>query len=146
MVDVLNRIEFAYAGGEAEAFPPVAPMVLPLGSRVLVQIRTPKSVTKGGIHLITDARDTEFWVTQVAKVIAIGPVAFKNRTTMAPWPEGDWCSPGDYVRVPKHGGDRWTVPIPNTEDEAQFVMFNDLDILGSIPGGWEDAVKIKAFV
>ena len=76
-------------------------------------------------------------------MIAIGPVAFKNRNTMEPWPEGAWASPGDFVRVPKHGGDRWTVKVPDSEYEALFVVFNDLDITGKITG---DPLAIKAFI
>ena len=26
---------------------------------------------------------------------------------MQGWPEGSWCEVGDYIRVPKWGGDRW---------------------------------------
>lgn len=141
-MDVLNRIEFAYDSLD-EAFPPVDPLVEPLGSRVLVQVRTPKSKTSSGIFLVTDTRDTEFWITQVAKVVSIGPVAFKNRNTMAEWPEGAWVNPGDFVRVPKHGGDRWTIPVPGSEYEALFVIYNDLDIIGRVTG---DPLKIKAFI
>ena len=126
----------------AEAFPPVDPGVRPFGSRVLVQIRTPKRVSKGGIILAEDTRDTEKWNTQVAKVISLGPLAFKNRDTMQAWPEGDWCHPGDFVRVPKYGGDRWEVPVTR-DDNAMFVIFNDLDIIGDVTG---DPLAVKAFI
>lgn len=125
-----------------EAFPAVEAGILPFGSRVLVQIRTPKTTTAGGIILSTDTKDTEKWNTQVAKVISIGPVAFKNRTTLESWPEGDWCQEGDFVRVAKYGGDRWEVPLPNGES-AMFVIFNDLDIIGKVTS---DPLKIKAFI
>lgn len=146
MVDVMNRISFAYAN-EAEAFPEVDPLVRPLGSRVMVQIRTPKKKTAGGIILSDDARDTEYWVVQVAKVLALGPVAFRDRKTLEPWPEGAWCNPGEYVRVPKFAGDNWTVKFgEGADDEARVVIYNDLDIIGVIPGGWEAAKAIKAFI
>ena len=70
-----------YEDALAEAFPAVNAGVQPFGSRVLVQIRTPRKVTKGGIILATDTKDTEKWNTQVAKVVSIGPLAFKNRDT-----------------------------------------------------------------
>ena len=126
----------------AEAFPPVCPGIRPFGSRVLVQIRTPKKKSKFGIHFAEETRDTEKWNTQVAKVISMGPGAFKNRTTLANWPEGDWCSPGQFVRVPKYGGDRWEVAI-NSDDSAMFVIFNDLDLLGDVIG---DPLAVKAFI
>lgn len=154
-MDVLNRVEFDY-GSLAEAFPEVERMVEPCGSRVLVQIRTPKRVTKGGIHLPTDAKDTEFWATQVAIVRAIGPNAFKDRKTNMPWPEGPWCKVGDFVRVPKFGGDRWTqkapkgesqthagVIIPDESYEALFVIFNDTEIIGRIVG---DPLALKTYI
>ena len=117
----------------AEAFPAVDCGVQPFGSRVLVQIRTPKALSDGGIHIPPEARDTEKWNTQIAKVISLGPLAFKNRDTMRPWPEGAWCVVGEFVRVNKYGGDRWEIPVADA-DGALFVIFNDLDILGRFTG------------
>jgi co-chaperonin GroES (HSP10) len=118
--ETTNRVEFGYESLN-EAFPDCDPGVVPLGSRVMVQVRTPKKVTKGGLHLPDDIRETEFWVSQVAKVLAIGPLAFHNRNTMELWPEGAWCRPGDFVRVPKNGGDRWTVKT-ETGEEAMIIL------------------------
>jgi co-chaperonin GroES (HSP10) len=126
----------------AEAFPAVNAGVQPFGSRVLIQIRTPRKVTRGGIILSSETQDTEKWNTQVAKVVSVGPLAFKNRNTQESWPEGDWCKPGDFVRVPKYGGDRWEVAI-NKDDSAMFVIFNDLDIIGQVTG---DPLAVKAFI
>jgi co-chaperonin GroES (HSP10) len=131
-----------YENALAEAFPAVEAGIQPFGSRVLVQIRTPKSTSAGGIILSTDTKDTEKWNTQVAKVVSIGPVAFKNRTTLESWPEGDWCQVGDFVRVAKYGGDRYEVPV-NSNESAMFVIFNDLDIIGKV---LTDPLKIKAFI
>lgn len=125
-----------------EAFPDADPGIQPFGSRVLVQIRTPKKKSAGGIIIDTGSRDTEKWNTQVAKVISIGPLAFKNRSTMESWPEGSWCAVGDYVRVAKYGGDRWEVPLENGET-AMYVIFNDLDIIGRVTG---DPLVIRAFI
>jgi len=79
---------------------------------------------------------------KVGKVIAIGPLAFKNRDTMASWPEGAWCNDGDFVRVAKYGGDRWEVELP-TGEKALFVIFNDLDIIGRVQG---DPLAVRAFI
>ena len=73
---------------------------------------------------------------------SVGALAFKNRNTMESWPEGSWCKPGDYVRVPKYGGDRWEVPMESGES-ALFVIFNDLDIIGQVTG---DPLAIRAFI
>lgn len=132
----------------AEAFPDVDPGVQPFGSRVLVQIRTPKTMTSGGLILHSESRDTEKWNTQVAKVVNVGPLSFKNRNTQESWPEGQWCKPGDFVRVPKYGGDRWEVPLQKRTssgemESAMFVIFNDLDIIGQVTS---DPLAIKAFI
>lgn len=126
----------------AEAFPDADPGVQPFGSRVLVQIRNPKQRTASGIILDSGTKETEKWNTQSAKVVAVGPLAFKNRNTMESWPEGDWCKPGEYVRVPKYGGDRWEVDLGD-KGAALFVIFNDLDIVGRVTG---DPMSMKAFI
>lgn len=131
-----------YEDAMEEAFPAANAGVQPFGSRVLVQIRTPKQKTASGIIIDTGSRDTEKWNTQVAKVIKVGPLAYRNRNTMDPWPEGSWAHAGDYVRVPKYGGDRWEVPLENGES-ALFVIFNDLDIIGKVEG---DPLAIRAFI
>lgn len=142
MQELANKVEFSYANID-EAFPPCNPGIQPFGSRVLVQIRTPKTITKGGIILTSDTRETDAWNTQIAKVISVGSLAFKNRTTMDTWPEGSWCQTGDFVRVPKYGGDRWTVKADNGEDEVLVVIFNDLDLVGKVTG---DPMATKAFI
>ena len=135
-------METTYENALSEAFPAVDAGIEPFGSRVLVQIRTPKQRTSSGIILDTGTKDTERWNTQIAKVIKVGPLAFKNRDTMVAWPEGSWCAEGDFVRVAKYGGDRWEVALPNN-DTAMFVIFNDLDIIGRVTG---DPLAVRAFI
>lgn len=125
-----------------EAFPVADPGIKPLGSRILVQVRNPKERTASGIIIDRGSKDTEKWNTQVAKVIAVGPLAFHNRNTMEPWPEGAWCKEGDYVRVAKYGGDRWEAELPSG-DVALYVIFNDLDIIGLVTG---DPLAVRAFL
>ena len=133
-----------YEDAMAEAFPAVNAGIQPFGSRVLIQIRTPKKTSAGGIIIdIHGSNETEKWNTQIGKVVALGPLAFKNRDSMATWPEGEWCKAGEYVRVAKYGGDRWEVKIPGTNDSAMFVIFNDLDIIGQVTG---DPLAIRAFI
>lgn len=133
---------FAYNGLD-EAFPTVDPGLKPFGSRVLVQIRTPKTRSAGGIILHQETRDTEIWNTQVAKVIAVGPGAFRNRDTLQLWPEGEWCVPGKFVRVAKYGGDRWEVQVPGKQERAMFCLFNDLDLIGEVTC---DPLSVIAFI
>jgi co-chaperonin GroES (HSP10) len=121
-------------GSLVDAFPDVKPGLIPFGDKVLVQIRTPMTRTKGGLYVPQESRETEQWNTQVAKVVALGPVAFMNRDTLQPWPEQAWCKVGDYVRCPKYGGDRWEVPVPGKVDAALFVLYRDIDLVGKIEG------------
>lgn len=133
-----------YEDAMAEAFPAVDAGIQPFGSRVLIQIRTPKKKSAGGIILdIAGNNDTEKWNTQIGKVITLGPLAFKNRNDMKTWPEGEWCKAGEYVRVAKYGGDRWEVKVPGKDESAMFVIFNDLDIIGQVTG---DPLAIRAFI
>ena len=127
-----------------EAFPAVDPGAKPLGARVLVQLRrTKNTVTSAGIVLVEETRETEKWNNMVAKVVEIGPLAFKKRDTMEPWPEGSWCDVGDFLRVPKWGGDRWEVKIEGEDEPALFMILNDHEIIAKVTG---DPLKVKAFV
>lgn len=131
IADLSAQRPLGYASLE-EAWPKVEPGLKPFGSRVLVQMRTPMTRMKSGLFLAQETRDTEKWNTQVAKVIALGPLAFRNRDTLEPWPEGAWVTEGAFVRVPKYAGDRWEVPVPGSSDRALFIMFQDRDLGGLI--------------
>ena len=125
-----------------EAFPVVDPGAIPLGARVLVQLRKAKRQLKSGILLPEETRDTERAQNPVAKVIALGPLAFKKRDTMEPWVEGIWCEVGDFLRVPKWTGDRWTVPHGDDEN-VEFMVLNDHEVIAKITG---DPLEVRAFI
>ena len=117
------------------AFPEVDCKIEPLGGRVLVQLRRAKKTTASGIVIVNETRDSERYNTQVAKVISIGPLAFKKKDTMEPWPEGVWANCGDFVRVPKYGGDRFEVMIEAEPDEPSiFMLINDHELIAKIKG------------
>ena len=105
----------------AKAFPDVNPGFEPFGSRVIVQLRKPKIRTSGGIILAEESIETEKWNTQIGKVRAVGSVAFRNRTTLELWPEGNWVKVGDYVRIPKFNQDKWEVEY--VEKHLPFKIF-----------------------
>jgi co-chaperonin GroES (HSP10) len=139
----IARPTFHYSSLE-DAFPDIDPGLVPYGSRVLVQIRRAKTRTASGIIVAPAARGVEHELTQIARVRALGPLAFKNRDQGVSWVEGAWCAPGEYVRVPQFGGDRWGVPIPNTTDEyVTFVVFDDLDLIGRITC---DPLSVVAYI
>lgn len=127
------------------AFPNVDPGNVPLGGRVLVQLRRTKKKTAGKIILVEETKETEKWNGQVAKVVAIGPLAYRHRDTMELWPEGTWAAVGDYVRVPKWGGDRWEVADVNNPDEdpALFMIMNDHELITKVTG---NPLSVKAYI
>jgi co-chaperonin GroES (HSP10) len=131
----------------AWAFPSVDPGAKPLGGRILVQLRrTKQKTTSAGIILVEETKETEKWQNMVAKVLDIGPLAFKHRDTMQPWPEGSWIEIGEYIRVPKWGGDRWEVRVPGSddhEDPALFMVLNDHEVIAKLTG---DPLAMKAFI
>lgn len=133
---VADRSEEQKAADLAQAFPEIDPMFEPCGENILVQYRTPKTMTDLGIHIPEETRDTDKWNTQLVKVLAIGPAAFCNRDTLKPWPEGHWVKVGQYIRVPKWGNDRWEIPIPGKQGEmALFGLVKDLDVRGVLKDG-----------
>jgi co-chaperonin GroES (HSP10) len=131
----------------AWAFPSVDPGAQPLGGRILVQLRrTHKKATSAGIILVEETKETEKWNNMVAVVVALGPLAYKNRDTMEYWPEGTWSQVGDYIRVPKWGGDRWEVKVPGDddyEDPALFMILNDHEVIAKLTG---DPMAMRAFL
>jgi len=128
------------------AFPDVSPGQKPFGGRVVVQLRRIKKTTASKIILVAETKETEKWQNMIGRVVEVGPLAFKNRDTMNPWPEGSWAQVGDYVRVPKWGGDRWEREVPNeegNEDPVLFMTINDHELIAKVT---DDPLSFKAYV
>ena len=165
-----NLVEFDYTSIE-EAFPTIDAGLIPCGAAGLFQVKNPKRRTKGGIILSTETVSADHYNTQVAKVIALGPMCFKsvlktkdeygNDTgeDLQDWPEGPWYKIGGFVRIPRYSGDRFTVPFQRREmqtnpengrpeavtvkDEAIFVLLKAAQVLGVITG---DPTKVRAYL
>ncbi len=127
----------------SEAFPEIDPGVKPLGARILIQLKSVKKASSGGILLIEETRETERVQSMIGKVISMGPLCFKNRETATEWPEGTWCEVGDYVRVPRWSGDRFTVPTEDG-DEINFSVLNDFELWATVNP--DKVLSMKAFV
>ena len=138
-----NTPEAGNSADLQDAFPVVDPGAVPLGARVLVQMRLPKrKMTSSGIILAAETVDTEKAQNPIGKVVAIGPLAFKKRDTMESWPEGSWVDVGDYVRVPRWTGDRWEVPV-SQDDVVQFMLMNDHEVVAKLTS---NPLEMRAFV
>jgi len=125
------------------AFPEIHPGMSPLGARVVVQLRTVRTKTLGGIVLVEDTKTFNKANTQLGRLIMLGPIAFRNRDTGELWREGVWARPGDYVRIPKWGGDRFERKIPGTDDTAIFCVFSDHELIAKVsPEAFEEIDEI----
>jgi co-chaperonin GroES (HSP10) len=126
------------------AFPEVGPGQRPFGGRVIVQLRRIKKKV-GRIVIVDETKENEKWNNMIGKIVALGPLAFKNRDTMKPWTEGSWAEIGDFVRVPRWGGDRWerAVPGEDGEDPVLFMTINDHELISAIT---DDPLSFKAYV
>jgi co-chaperonin GroES (HSP10) len=129
----------------AWAFPAVKPGMAPFGGRVIVQLRRIKKKT-GRIVLVEETKENEKWNNMIGMVVDVGPLAFKNRDTMQPWAEGTWAQVGDFVRVPKWGGDRWEIKDPNgdqDDDPVLFMTLNDHELIAKVTS---NPLSFKAYV
>ncbi len=124
-----------------EMFPLIDPEFTPFGHRVVVQIRRVVNKTASGIILAKESRETEAYNGQVAKLISVGPLAFKKRTTGEEWPEGIWATVGMYVKVPRWGGDRWTVDLKDGLEPVMLAILSDADLIGAYTG---DVSKVRS--
>jgi len=130
---------------EQECFPDIDPGVEILGDRVLVQLRREKVTSKGGIILVDETRQTLRFNETVAKVIGIGPLAYKSPDDLTPWIEGPWCKVGDLVRTIKYGGDRFVVQPEDDGAPVVFITLQAREVISKIKS-FEHAQKMKAFV
>jgi co-chaperonin GroES (HSP10) len=130
---------------EEECFPHIDTGIEVAGDRVLVQLRREKSTSKGGIILVDETRQTLRFNETVAKVVQIGPLAYKSPEDLTPWPEGNWCNVGDLVRTIKYGGDRFVVQPDDEGSPVVFITLQAREVISRIKS-FEYAQKMKAFV
>lgn len=127
--NLANAIEFGFQSLE-DAFPTVDHGHEPCLSNYLVQIRRAKTTTKGGLYLPEEARKSEAANTTVGKVVAIGPICFKDASSGKPWFEGPSFKLGEYLRIPRYGGFRFSVKWK--DEEIDFVLFDHLQQLAKL--------------
>lgn len=113
----------------ASIFPTVDCGETPIGPKIIIQkLKIPKEVRRGGIIRPIDAQDADQATVAVAKVVAIGPLAFLHDATgKSKYPGGkEPFKVGDYVRVPKIGGQHLCV------EDVHFYYIYDEDVHGVI--------------
>lgn len=118
-------------------FPDVDPGARPSGNQVMLQLRTAPKKSSGGIVLVEETKEFNKGNTQVARLVRVGQIAYRDRSSGETWKEGAWAEVGDLVLAPRYGGFRFEVPVPGTDDEAIFAIINDYDIKMVIEGNFE---------
>jgi co-chaperonin GroES (HSP10) len=141
----LNSKDEPDTRSELECFPEIDHGVEVAGDRVLVQLRREKTTSKGGIILVDETKQTIKFNETVAKVIQLGPLAYKSPDDMKDWIEGPWCKPGDLVRTIKYGGDRFVVNANDDGAPVVFITLQAREIISRIKS-FEYAQKMKAFI
>ena len=128
---------FTKAEYVAQHFPDVEVGAVPCGAQILVQLRTVKKTTAGGIILAEETKGFNNGNTQVGRVVSLGQIAFCNRESGDRWKEGVWADVGDIVVMPKYGGFRFEVPIPDSTDKAIFCVFQDVEVKMNLKSNFE---------
>jgi hypothetical protein len=92
--------------------------------------------TRGGILKPGEVEDIERYRTQAALVRALGVAAYTHRDTGEEWVEGAWCIPGDFVRSPMFGGDRFDIThkVGDEKVKTTFVFLKDSDLIALVVG------------
>lgn len=126
-----------------ELFPPVDPQFEPFGGRVLFQMRRVLSKSRGGLYLPEEAKLNESWNVNVARLLRLGPLAFKSRRDGTEWAEGAWASVGDFVMVPRYEVERQSVDPGDGLGPVIIGMCNDAQLLGKFTG---DPRAVKAYI
>jgi co-chaperonin GroES (HSP10) len=123
-------------------FPQVESGAKPCGNQIIIQLRTVPKQSKGGILLVEETKEYNQGNTVVARIVKLGQIAYRDRSSGETWKEGAWAEVGDVVLAPRYGGFRFSVPIPDTDDEAHFAVLNDYDIKMRIEANFEAFDKL----
>ena len=74
--------------------------------------------------------------------MAVGGIAFRDRSSGDEWKEGAWAKVGDLVILPRWGGFRFEVPIDGTQDKAIFAIFDDTNVQMVVENNFEAFDKL----
>ncbi len=108
---------------------------VPQGYKILILKQKPKDKTDGGIIIPDEAKETESYLMTVAKVIALGPLAYRNRETGEAWKSGPWAKVGDWVIIPRFTQFKMEI----NGEEYRFI--NDDEIIATV----EDPASVKVY-
>ena len=86
---------------DPEEKPDPSPLPELPGYHVLVRPVSVKSITKGGIFIPDSTKEDMSYLTTIGQVLSLGNLAYAETDK---FPNGPWCSIGDYVCYGKHTG------------------------------------------
>ena len=95
----------------------------PTGYRLLVLPYAGPQKTKGGIYLSDKTQETIQMTTVCAYVLKVGDLAYKDKEK---FPNGAWCSKGDWVIFGRYAGSRFKI------EGGEVRILNDDEIIGKI--------------
>jgi len=107
----------------------------PQGWKLLIEKPKPKEKTDGGILLPDQAIEAENYLSICAKLVAVGPMAWKDRETGKPWSSGAWAKVGDWIIVPKFTQFRMDI------QDKEYRFINDDEIIAVV----QDPTVIKVY-
>lgn len=115
----------------------------PCGNKITVQLQMVKKKV-GSIILASDTQDFNKNATVVCRIIKIGQIAYKDRSSGETWKEGAWAEVGDIVLMPRWGGfNRVELPVGDgSENTVIFATYNDYDVVDRVTGQFEQYTKL----
>lgn len=108
----------------------------PVGFQVLVLVPPAEDRTAGGIVLPDAARDREQTGSMLARVVALGPDAYRDGKR---FPTGHYCEQGDWVVLPPYAGIRLKITLDDGDHEVRLV--NDDTISATVADPFSIARK-----
>jgi len=107
----------------------------PKGWKILIQKKSPKKITAGGVHLTDSSQEAESYLTICAQVVKVGPLCWRDRETGQPWKCDPWAKAGDWVIVPKFTQFRMEI------EGEEYRFINDDEIIATV----SDPTQIKVY-
>jgi len=113
--------------GELPKLEDCNPGLDPVEFNVLIAVDEAPSVTRGGIIIPENARESERLASMKGLLVEVSPLAFDY----SDWPDGSRKpTPGDTVLFAKYGG-----ILVDGDDGRQYRVCKDKDILAVYKGG-----------
>lgn len=103
------------------------------GWRILIGAVKLKNTTDGGIQLLDSSIDIANNFRNIAKVLAVGPLAYDEPSFRGGKQEGvsaPWCKPGDVIVFNAHDGSNVTIEHDGEKHNLKFI--NDRNVIGVI--------------